>query len=141
MPDRGQGRLFNTGDGSKKRVIFASKPPWGKHAKSVDSQVLARILRKGKGQVFTPSDFLDLGSRRAVGLALMRHTKAATIRKLARGLYDYPRQDSRLGRVAASTEEIANALKGRDNVRSSCPGAMPQTSLESPIRCRCPRSS
>jgi hypothetical protein len=86
----------------------------GKHVNSVDSQVLARISRKGKGWVFTPSDFLDLGSRRAVGLALMRHTKDATIRKLARGLYDYPRQDRRAGAIAASTQEIANAMKGRD---------------------------
>jgi hypothetical protein len=95
----------------------------GKHATSVDSQVLARISRKGKGWVFTPSDFLDLGGRRAVGLALMRHTKAGTIRKLARGLYDYPRQDPRAGVIAASTQEIANALKGRDNVRLQLSGA------------------
>jgi hypothetical protein len=94
----------------------------GKHAKSVDSQVLARIYRKRKGWVFTPSDFLDLGSRRAVGLALMRHTKAGTIRKLARGLYDYPREDPRAGAIAASTQEIANALKGRDNVRLQLSG-------------------
>jgi hypothetical protein len=94
----------------------------GKHVKSVDSQVLARISRKGKGWVFTPSDFLDLGSRRAVGLALMRQTKAGTIRKLARGLYDHPRQDLRVGPIAASTDEIANALKGRDNVRLQLSG-------------------
>ena len=93
-----------------------------KHKISVDSQVLARISRKGKGWVFTPSDFLDLGSQRAVGLALMRHAKAGTIRRLARGLYDYPRQDRRVGPIAASTDEIANALKGRDNVRLQLSG-------------------
>jgi hypothetical protein len=93
-----------------------------KHKNSVDYQVLARISRKGKGWVFTPSDFLDLGSQRAVGLALMRHAKAGTIRRLARGLYDYPRQDRRVGPIAASTDEIANALKGRDNVRLQLSG-------------------
>jgi hypothetical protein len=106
----------------QKKGKFCFKTAMGKHAKSVDSQVLARIYRKGKGWVFTPSDFLDIGSRRAVGLALMRHTKAGTIRKLARGLYDFPRQDSRVGLVAASTQEIANALKGRDNVRLQLSG-------------------
>jgi Family of unknown function (DUF6088) len=106
----------------QKKGSFCFKTAMGKHAKSVDSQVLARIHRKGDGWVFTPSDFLDLGSRRAVGLALMRHTKAGTIRKLARGLYDLPRQDSRVGLVAASTEEIANALKGRDSVRLQLSG-------------------
>lgn len=94
----------------------------GKHAQSVDSQVLARILGKGRGWVFTPRDFLDLGSRRAVGLALMRHSAAGTIRRLARGLYDYPRIDPRLGELAASTDDIANALKGRDSVRLQVSG-------------------
>jgi hypothetical protein len=72
--------------------------------------------------VFTPRDFLDLGSRRAVGLALMRHSAAGTIRRLARGLYDYPRIDPRLGELAASTDDIANALKGRDSVRLQVSG-------------------
>lgn len=61
----------------------------GKHAKSVDTQLLDRIISKRQGSVFTPADFLDLGSRTAVGLALMRHARAGTIRPLARGLYDY----------------------------------------------------
>jgi hypothetical protein len=60
---------------------------------------------------------LDLGSRTAVGLALMRHARAGTIRKLTRGLYDYPAQDARFGVLTASTEKIAAALKGRDDIR------------------------
>jgi hypothetical protein len=106
----------------RKKGNFCFKSTMAKHKNSVDSQVLARISRKGKGWVFTPSDFLDLGSHRAVGLALMRHAKAGTIRRLARGLYDYPRQDRRVGSIAASTDEIANALKGRDNVRLQLSG-------------------
>ena len=54
----------------------------GKHIQSVDSRVIGRIRDKGKGWVFTPADFLDHGSRTAVGLALMRHVRAGTIRKL-----------------------------------------------------------
>lgn len=53
----------------------------------------------------------------------MRHAKSGTIRKLARGLYDYPRLDQRFGETAASTEDIAKALKGRDNVRLQLSGA------------------
>ena len=37
-----------------------------------------------------PVDFLDLGSRQAVDLALHRLVHKGTIRRLARGLYDYP---------------------------------------------------
>jgi len=95
----------------------------GKHAKSVDSQLLGRIIAKRRGWVFTPTDFLDLGSRTAVGLALMRHARAGTIRQLARGLYDYPIQSARFGTIPPSDENIASALKGRDDFRLQASGA------------------
>lgn len=95
----------------------------GKHATSVDSQLLGRILSKGRGWVFTPADFLDLGSRTAVGLALMRHIRAGTIRQLSRGLYDYPVRHPRLGTIPPSADSIANALKGRDDFRLQASGA------------------
>jgi len=37
----------------------------GKHKQSVDTKVLDRIRGKGKGWVFTPADFQDLGTRTA----------------------------------------------------------------------------
>ncbi len=95
----------------------------GKHAQSVDSQVLGRIHGNGPGWVFTPSDFQDLGSSTAARLALMRHTRAGTIRQLARGLYDYPRKDPRLGPIPPATDDIAAALKGRDAFRLQASGA------------------
>ena len=69
----------------------------GKQAASVDSQVLARMRQQGPGTAFTPADFVDLGPRNAVDLALSRNARAGTIRKLARGVYDLPRRDARLG--------------------------------------------
>ena len=95
----------------------------GKHTNSADNQMLGRIYTKGRGWVFTPAYFLDLGSRTAVGLALMRHTRTGTIRKLARGLYDYPVHNARLGIIPPATEQIANALKGRDDIRLQVSGA------------------
>lgn len=44
------------------------------------------------GGSFTPSDFLDLGSRRAVDLTLHRLIQRKILRRLARGLYEYPRR-------------------------------------------------
>lgn len=95
----------------------------GKHANSTDSQVLNRIRSKRRGWVFTPSDFLDLGSRTAVGKALMRHARTGTIRQLTRGLYDFPVQDPRLGLIPPSSESVAEALKGRDDFRLQASGA------------------
>lgn len=95
----------------------------GKHANSVDNRLLGRVKAKGTGWVFTPADFLDLGSRTAVGLALMRHARAGTIRKVARGLYDYPIHHPRFGTIPPSVDSIANALKGRDDFRLQASGA------------------
>lgn len=83
---------------------------------SIDSKILSRIYGRGKGCVVTPGDFLDLGSRQAVDLALHRLAKKGTLRRLARGLYDYPRTDPDLGPLSPTTDAIAKALKGRDRI-------------------------
>jgi len=95
----------------------------GKHAQSIDSKVLSRITATGPGWVFTPSNFIDLGSRDAIASALKRHKKEGLIRQLARGLYDYPRQDRQLGILSPSVDSVANAIKGRDAIRLQPSGA------------------
>ena len=95
----------------------------GKHKQSVDTQVLERIFAQGKGWVFTPTDFADLGSRTAVATALKRHKADGTIRQLGRGLYDRPRHDSKLGVLWPSLDAIVSAVKNRDAVRVQPTGA------------------
>ena len=95
----------------------------GKHLKSADNKILARIYGFGMGVVFSPATFQDLGSPDAIHNALSRHAKAGPIRQLARGLYDYPRKDPQLGVLAPSVEAIADAIKGRDAVRIQSSGA------------------
>jgi len=84
---------------------------------SVDYLMLMRIRGYGRGSVFIPSHFLDLGSRRAVDLALHRLVKAGTLRRLARGLYDYPKSHPKLGLLSPSIDNIAKALAGKDKIR------------------------
>ncbi len=95
----------------------------GKHADSTDSKILRRIRSRKRGWVFTPDSFQDIGTRRAVDLALMRHRDSGLIRQLARGLYDYPRTDPRLGLLQPTTDDIAHALAGRDATRLQPSGA------------------
>jgi hypothetical protein len=83
---------------------------------SIDSKILNRIYGRGKGCVVTPGDFMDLGSRQAVDLVLHRLAKKGTLRRLARGLYDYPRTDPDLGLLSPTTDAIVKALKGRDKI-------------------------
>ena len=75
------------------------------------------------GRVFTPADFLDLGSRAAVDQALSRNSRAARIRKVARGLYDVPRDHPRLGRLSATTDAVVQAVARRSGIRLLLSGA------------------
>jgi hypothetical protein len=94
-----------------------------KNSQNTDSQILSRIYGHGRGWVFTPNQFKDLGSRDAIASALKRHKQSGLIRQLARGLYDYPKSDPELGLLQPSTDEIAKALAGRDAARLQPTGA------------------
>ena len=95
----------------------------GKHAQSVDTRLLARIQRHGPGWVFTPADFMDLGSRTAVSTALKRYKASGTIRWFGRGLYDMPRKHPKLGLLWPEMETLTSAVKRRDSVRLQPTGA------------------
>ncbi len=97
--------------------------------RSVDSQILARIRGRGRGAVLVPSDFLDIGTRQAVDLALHRFAKGGTLRRLARGVYDYPKEHAVLGPLMPSADEIAKALAGRDRTRLLPTGAYAANAL------------
>jgi|SRR5665213_850545 len=90
---------------------------------SIDSKIYARIRKQGRGSVFISTDFLDLGSRQAVDIVLHRLAKASTIRRLARGIYDYPRTHPELGLLAPSIEAITKALAGKNRLRLQPTGA------------------
>jgi hypothetical protein len=64
--------------------------------------------------VFTPFDFLDLGSPHSVGMALTRMMRSGEVRRLARGLYDVPRTHPVLGDLLPTADDIAQALARRD---------------------------
>ena len=80
------------------------------------AQRVARLGRKEPARVFTPADFLDLGTPHAVGMALSRMVKAGTLRRVARGLYDVPRSHPLLGELSPSTDALVQAVARRDGV-------------------------
>ena len=93
------------------------------NTQTTDFKVRSRIYGNGRGWVFTPNSFRGVGSRDAIDSAISRLWKEGTIRKLARGLYDYPLQDLVLGTVAPSADQIARALVVRDVIRLQPSGA------------------
>jgi len=70
-----------------------------------------------------PGDLLDLGTRRAIDVALHRLVKKGVLRRLARGIYDLPRTHPELGLLMPSADEVAKALAGRDRTRLQPSGA------------------
>ena len=73
-----------------------------------------RIIRKGRGAVFTPSDFLTLGTRAAVDQTLSRLVKDGTIRRLTQGVYDYPKISARIGQLSPNPDDVAKAVADKD---------------------------
>lgn len=89
-------------------------------ADSVASSILRRIRGWGPGSVFVPRDFLDLGARGAVDVALHRMVQDGVLRRLGRGLYDYPKVHPTLGVLTPSLDDIAHAL-ARSNASAIVP--------------------
>jgi hypothetical protein len=84
---------------------------------SLETKMRSRIQEQGRGWCFTPNAFLDLGGKDAIWVALSRLVQKGTIRRLARGLYDYPRQHPQIGLVAPDTDTVAKTLANRDAIR------------------------
>jgi len=63
------------------------------------------------------SDFLDLGSTDAIGMAIQRLLQAGKLRRVSRGLYDVARKHPLLGELSASSDAIAAAIARRDGIR------------------------
>lgn len=71
---------------------------------------MRRARATGSGGVFTPTDFLGAASRAAVDQALSRLVKSGKLRRLTRGLYDYPKVHPKLGALSPAPDDVARAL-------------------------------
>jgi hypothetical protein len=86
----------------------------------VTQQIARRIRARRRGWVFTPKDFLDLGPRTIVDQALGRLTRQGTIRRLGRGVYDFPKLHPILGKLSPDTDSLARiAAKRTDKILMS----------------------
>jgi hypothetical protein len=87
------------------------------HPSDLKTQIAERI-RAAPDAVWTPVDFLDLGSREAVDKTLQRLTLASQIRRLDRGLYDRPRRNRLTGQMSVPDyRRVIQAVARRDQTR------------------------
>ena len=82
-----------------------------KHTDSIDAAILDRIRSGPQDRVWTPPDFIDLGSRAAVDKALSRNCQNGSIRRAGRGLYHVPRHDPVLGVLGPSYQAIQDLIQ------------------------------
>src|SRR5450432_2093971 len=79
------------------------------------AQILDRMNSTG---VWTPNDFLDMGSRAAVDKVLQRLATSNTIRRIDRGLYDVPRVNRLTGKPTnPDYRAVIDAVARRDKAR------------------------
>jgi Family of unknown function (DUF6088) len=116
-------------DLSRKMVIIRYRMARIKSTQSIDFKVLARIRGSGRGSVYVPRDFFDVASREAVAQSLHRLEKQGVLRRLARGVYDFPQRHPTLGLLSPSPDAIAAALAGRDRTRLQPAGAYAANAL------------
>jgi Family of unknown function (DUF6088) len=74
------------------------------------------MKRGRRTHVWTPRDFVDLGTRTAVDVALHRLAGNDMVRRISRGLYDIPRY-VRTDLIAPDFAAVLEAIARRDGVR------------------------
>ncbi len=90
---------------------------------------MKRARANGRGGVFTPSDFLDVAGRAAVDQALSRLVKGGKLRRLARGLYDFPKVHPKLGLLSPAPDDVAQALARETGSQVQIAGARAANAL------------
>ncbi|XKG75316.1 type IV toxin-antitoxin system AbiEi family antitoxin domain-containing protein [Brevundimonas vesicularis] len=96
---------------------------------SVPDRVMTRVRASGRGSVFTPSDFLSVATRSSVDQALSRLVKGGQLRRLARGLYDFPKLHPKLGPLSPAPDDVAHALARETGSQVQIAGARAANAL------------
>ena len=81
---------------------------------SIDTLIISKIRKARGGTLFFIEDFLSFGNSKAISKALQRLVEKGELSRVARGIYARLQQDSILGTIYPSTEEIAKAIAKRD---------------------------
>ena len=96
----------------------------------IDHKLLSRIYGNGRGWAFSQADFAHLGVRSTIDSALHRRERAGVIRRVIRGIYDYPRHSKALGGpTSPNIDQVAHALARKFAWRIQPNGATAQNLL------------
>lgn len=89
-----------------------------------EKKLVSRIRAHGRGFVFTTKLFSSLtDDSRSVRTALTRLVQKNVIRRLAHGLYDFPKVHPKLGALMPSAESVIEAIKASEAIEVQPTGA------------------
>lgn len=92
--------------------------------KSVLDKIVSRIQGYGRGSAFSSKDFLNLGTRTSVDNTLVNLAESGKIRRVIRGIYDFPKQSKSLGgQLSPDYSEVAKAIARKRAIRIEPTGA------------------
>lgn len=78
---------------------------------SIENKVLNKIYGHGRGWAFSQIDFATHGTRSAIDVALHRLVEKGTIRRVIRGIYDYPEYSNLLGKyLSPDIDKVGQAI-------------------------------
>lgn len=91
---------------------------------SIKDKVISRIYGRGRGWAFSSKDFANKFNRIDIDRALSTLNKEGTIRRVLRGIYDYPEYSSMLQQtLSPDLNQVAQALARKFNWRIAPSGA------------------
>ncbi len=85
---------------------------------SVANKILSRVHGRGRGWSFSSNDFISEFNREQVDNALSDLTEKGKIRRVCRGIYDYPRYSNLLEQdLRPDFDQVAQAMSRKFNWR------------------------
>ncbi len=83
---------------------------------TIDNKIISRIYGRGRGWAFTRTDFISDFDDSNIRKALSNLVKAGKIRRVCRGVYDYPAYSELLGQtLSPDLDQVAHALARKFN--------------------------
>ena len=77
----------------------------------LSQRIEQHIKSQGRGWAFTRKDFQEIAPTGPVGVILSRLVEGGVIRRLGRGLFDFPRNNPSLGgQLSPDMDQVAQAL-------------------------------
>jgi hypothetical protein len=90
---------------------------------SIENKVISRIYGRGRGWAFTEADFSSDFKRTSIDWALSNLVKTNKIRRVCRGVYDYPKYSEFLKEtLSPDFDQVAQALARKFNWRIQASG-------------------